>query len=448
MVGLRAEDLGQPHDLPARVRDLQTHARLAGNGLDHADRHHRERPCEILHQVDDLAALDPDRGLDLVARDHRPRIGGEHLDLDAEIFQLLLDQPRGELQRLGTHQLDAGRLLVEQRERRERRVGQVLEERHLLFLDHPLGLRNLRDLRLDPNRRVVLDPFLFGLDDDLALHRRDLADLAVSATLPEVDRLEPGPLRRAAEAFHHRDPRHPAEEREPDRRHRQEEQCRAGEAERPVEHLSDHRAEEPAGRERQARLDGVETKRLDPARGDQQHREAGERDDERPPVGDRRAVEPAVAPDDGVSEQHHPPPRGNAEEVEHQIREPRARAAAGIVDAIDGGVMRPTRIGAVERRENERKICGDGDEGEPFRLAQPRRDLARKGLAGGGRFHLGAAETSSPGGAGRRDDGETSGAGREAPSPAPLARERRGVSGTTRGPPPSAWPRAGRSSRP
>ena len=73
------EDLDQLHDLPPRIGQLEAHARLAGNRLDHADRHHRQRAREVLDQVDDLRALHADRGLDLVARDHRARIRGEHL---------------------------------------------------------------------------------------------------------------------------------------------------------------------------------------------------------------------------------------------------------------------------------------------------------------------------------------------------------------------------------
>ena len=143
VVGLGAEDLRQAHHLAVRVGNLEAHAGLAGDGLHHADRHHRQRARQVLHQVDDLAALDAHRRLDLVARDDRPGIGGQHLHRDAEIGQLLLDQARGELERLGGHLLAVVLRLVEQLERRQRRVGQVLEQRRLLLLLHALGFLDL-----------------------------------------------------------------------------------------------------------------------------------------------------------------------------------------------------------------------------------------------------------------------------------------------------------------
>ena len=106
-VDLRAQDLGEAHDLARGIGDLEPHAALAGYRLDHADAHHRQRPREVAHEIDDLAALDADRGLDLVAGDHRSGIGRDHLHLDAEVEQLLLDQARGELERVRAQHLDA-----------------------------------------------------------------------------------------------------------------------------------------------------------------------------------------------------------------------------------------------------------------------------------------------------------------------------------------------------
>ena len=114
-VGLRAHDLRQAHDLALRVRDLEAHARGAGDGLDHADRHHRERAREVAREVHDLRALHADRGLDLVARDHRAGIGRDHLHLHVEVEELPLDQARGVLERLGGRALDVRLGRVEQR---------------------------------------------------------------------------------------------------------------------------------------------------------------------------------------------------------------------------------------------------------------------------------------------------------------------------------------------
>ena len=103
----------------------------------------------------------------------------------------------------------------------------------------------------------------------------------------------------------------------------------------------------PARRERQARLERVEAQRLDarwtptsriekPASAMMNGR-LSEIDD---------AVEPPVAPDDGVDEQQDPPPRGHAEEIQQQIGEPGADAAARVVDAIDRGAVRPAGVAA------------------------------------------------------------------------------------------------------
>src|SRR6059058_5324557 len=74
MVSPRADDLGEPHDLAMRIGDLQAHAGLAWDSLDHADAIDGQCAREVLHQVDDLAAFHADGGLHLVASDHGPRI--------------------------------------------------------------------------------------------------------------------------------------------------------------------------------------------------------------------------------------------------------------------------------------------------------------------------------------------------------------------------------------
>ena len=51
VVRRRRQELHQPHELAARVRQLEAHARLAGDGLDHADADHRQRARQILHQA-------------------------------------------------------------------------------------------------------------------------------------------------------------------------------------------------------------------------------------------------------------------------------------------------------------------------------------------------------------------------------------------------------------
>ncbi len=105
VVRRRREDLDELHHLPPRIRQFEAHARLAGNRLDHADRHDRQRARDVLDQVDDLRALHADGGLDFVARDHRSRIGRQHLGADAEVGELALDEPRRVFERLGADRL-------------------------------------------------------------------------------------------------------------------------------------------------------------------------------------------------------------------------------------------------------------------------------------------------------------------------------------------------------
>ena len=188
VVGPRADDLGKAHYLAVRVGDLESHAGLAGNGLDHADAVHRQRAGEVLHQVDDLAALYTHGGLDLVARDHRPRVGGEHLDLDAEIAELLFDQARGVFEGIGRQDLDVTRGFIEQPDGRQRRVGQFAEQRLLPLPLHSGGFRNFHHGGFYPDRRVILDqqPALLP-HRRLALARGDCPGFSV---LPAPQSLE------------------------------------------------------------------------------------------------------------------------------------------------------------------------------------------------------------------------------------------------------------------
>jgi hypothetical protein len=100
-----------------RIGDLQAHAGLAWDSLDHADAIDRQGSREVLHQGDDLAAFHADGGLHFVARNHRPRVGGEHSDLNPEIAEFLLDQPRGVFQGLGRQDFDVARSFIEELDR-------------------------------------------------------------------------------------------------------------------------------------------------------------------------------------------------------------------------------------------------------------------------------------------------------------------------------------------
>ncbi len=101
---------------------------------------------------------------------------------DAEIGELALDQARSELERLGAHRLLRRRRVVEQRERRQRRIGHVDEERPLLFLHGALGSRHLDERRHDDDR-LVHCVLVLQLHDRFALGDCLRAELAVLALL-------------------------------------------------------------------------------------------------------------------------------------------------------------------------------------------------------------------------------------------------------------------------
>ncbi|MCY1233699.1 hypothetical protein D9M68_504960 [compost metagenome] len=108
------DDLGQPDHLPARVGQLQAHAGLAGDGLDHTDRGHAERAGEILHQAHDLCAAHTHGGLYLEARDDRAGIGADHGDRHLELCQALRDQFAGFAKALVRHLFAAVELVFQQ----------------------------------------------------------------------------------------------------------------------------------------------------------------------------------------------------------------------------------------------------------------------------------------------------------------------------------------------
>ncbi len=105
------------------------------------------------------------------------------------------------------------------------------------------------DRRLDADRLVLLDPLLLRLDQELALARARSPNFRSCAPLPQLDRARTRPTRAAAPmrsmtASHEM----PDEQRQADRRHREKQQRRAGEAEGRVEDLADarRRATRPA----------------------------------------------------------------------------------------------------------------------------------------------------------------------------------------------------------
>src|SRR5207237_1025335 len=145
----------------------------------------------------------------------------------------LFDQPRGELQRFGADLLALGCRVVEELERRKRRVGQLVEERRLLFLEHALGLADLGRRRLDAQRRMVLLALFLRVHHQFALLARELAQAPVLAPLPGAQRGDPGPLERGADGLGRGEPGDAGEEAQGGGGEREERQRRAGVARQP-----------------------------------------------------------------------------------------------------------------------------------------------------------------------------------------------------------------------
>ena len=203
------------------------HARLAGNRLDDADRHHRQRAREVLHQVDDLRALDADRRLDLVARDHRARIRREHPHLHAEVGELALDQARRELERLGADRLLRGGASSSSASGGSGESGMSVNSGRCFsfttrsdFGDGAAGGTTTTGSRSSSSSRVRSTTLARARACACSPMRRSLALLARFARTHAIERLDA-----RADALHHAQPRHAEEQREADREQREQQRA-------------------------------------------------------------------------------------------------------------------------------------------------------------------------------------------------------------------------------
>lgn len=116
----RGEHLGEVHDLPVFVGNLDAHGGLAGDDFHHAHADDRQGARQVLGQVGNAADLDAGRRLDLETGDHRAGVDVLDRHLDAEFLELELQQPRHGLQRF--FRIAAG-LLFHRIEDGQRRQG-------------------------------------------------------------------------------------------------------------------------------------------------------------------------------------------------------------------------------------------------------------------------------------------------------------------------------------
>jgi hypothetical protein len=266
--------------------------------------------------------------------------------------------------------------LVEQLEGRQRRIGQLVEQRRLLLLLRALGLPDLGGGRLDAQRRMLLLAPPLDLDHGVARLAREAAELAVAAAFPRAQPPQIGVLQRAPDRLEDGQPGHADEQAPADRRDGEQRERRAGEPERRGEQAGEGVADEAARRERQLDRQAVQSQALERgARGDQE-REPGRRG------GEPAAVHPAVAPDHDVGAQSHPPVGREAEQVEQHIGKPGAERTAGIARDGAGRAMRPARVGAVEGGEDQQQVQRRRDQQQPPGLAQQASESCGKGRAG------------------------------------------------------------------
>ncbi len=152
------QHLGEAHDLPVFVGNLDTDGGLAGNHFHHPHAGHRQRTRQVLGQVGDTADLDASGRLDFVTGDHRAGVDRIHRHFDPEFleldFQQVADGRQGfrgviELFLLGR---------VENRDRRQGAFDRAVDEQRRLFLFlHALArLRRLDRCRGDHRRNVFL----------------------------------------------------------------------------------------------------------------------------------------------------------------------------------------------------------------------------------------------------------------------------------------------------
>ena len=319
-----------------------------------------ERARQVLGQVDDLRALHADGRLDLVARDDRPGRGRHHPHFDAEVLELLLDQARGHLQRLGAHRgLLALRRRVEQVDLRQLGVDQLAEERLLPFLDDARALGHVDQRRLDHDRQMLLVQLVLDFHRFLALADRLLADAGIFFALDARDAAQAQRVDARADRLGHAQPRKAEAEGDAGDEHCNPEHARPGEAKkglaRPAQRVAEHAAGVAAGDLSFVR---IEPRPLQRRAG---HQQQGQAEPDRPGAlrlgcgrprrvgaqNARQAAEPGAATD-----QDRPPDRVAGQEV-RQVREPGTGGARLVLQRAAGARSREARVGAAVRRQGD-----------------------------------------------------------------------------------------------
>ncbi|MCY1409535.1 hypothetical protein D9M71_248860 [compost metagenome] len=399
----RHQHFGEAHHLPVFVGNLDAHGGLAGDHFHHPYADHRQRARQVLGQVGNAADLHAGRRLDFVTGDHRARMDGFHLDLDAELLELDLQQARHGLQRFGRVALLLLPGRVEQGQRRQGAFhGAVDEQRGLLLLLHaPARLHRLgRRGRIDLRRRAALallhalDQGFLALDQallDLRLlphignHRRDhlgdphvhLAQLrgqllalaarappAIGGVLDQFEEVEgdlPGQV-------HDLEPGHVGEHGETEEEQRQEQQRAALHVQGVDPGLAEALAHGAARRSRHVRAAGVEMDIGQRGAGQDQEHQADQAPGEQPaaPLPGHVALAEHLP---GLDRQQQREDVGEiAEGHEQDVGEHRPQATGGVLHLHHVAGVAPARVGRVVGEQRHPQIeaqCAQRDQG-PF----------------------------------------------------------------------------------
>ena len=244
------------------------------------------------------------------------------------------------------------RRVVEQRERRQRRIGHVDEQRTLPLLDRALRFRNFGRRRHDDDRLVDDDVLLrvhdrFALGERLLAHARGRARSSERRAQPRDARLR-GRRRCAPSACSHDMPENSDQPTAKSTIRKQRRAVEAGDTrERTADHVAEHAARRAAAATRAAgRSAAPRARRSTAARG----RSPGCRARSGCSLRALGMADAPIAGDDEHDAGDDPPPRGNAEQIEQEIRKPRAGDAALVRDRRADARRRPRGIVARVRR--------------------------------------------------------------------------------------------------
>ena len=190
--------------------------------------------------------------------------------------------------------------------------------------------------------------------------------------LPRSPRAQIRRFQAEADVLGHGEPRNAGKEAQADRRERDEHQGGAGKSERDGKRAARRVADHAAGHERQLRLKAVQAQAFQRRAREDQNRKSGERQSQ------HLRLDGAITPHHRGRAERDPPVGRYAEEIEKDVGDVGADHAAGVARDRVGGGMRPARIGAAVRGEDEQQVQRQHAEEKPLRFAEQSREPCRE----------------------------------------------------------------------